>query len=90
MQERCLSGAACLKGVVFECGSLVARQLYLLVWSCNLKDIQLKSNLTDIVVDPGDHEMAHGLGRGRVDKVGAVLHGVRAAHVLKVAANSKP
>ena len=73
----------------FWCSSLVTRQLYLLIWPCNLKDIQLKSNLTDIVVDPGDHEMAHGLGRGRVDKVGAILHGVCAAHVLKVAADAK-
>ena len=82
-------GTACLEKVVF----LVARQSYdksyLLVWSCNLEDIQFKSNLTDIIVDPGDHEMAHGLGRGRIDKVGAVLHGVRAAHILKVAAHPK-
>ena len=62
----------------------------LLVWSCNLEDVQLKSNLTNIIVDPCDHEVAHGLRRCGVDKVGAVLHGVSAAHVLKVAAHSKP
>ena len=62
---------------------------YLLVWSCNLKDIQLKFDLTNIIVHPGYHEVAHGLGRGRVDEVGAVLHGVGTAHVLKVAADAK-
>ena len=55
----------------------------------DLEHVQLQLDLADVVVHPGDHQVAHGRRCGGVDPVGPVLVGVRVADVLEVTANSK-
>ena len=66
------------------------RTLSLRIRPGDLKHVQLELDLTDVVVHPGDHEVAHGGGGGGVDPVGAVLVGVTVTDVLEVAADSEP
>ena len=59
------------------------------IWTGDLEHVQLQLNLTDVVVHPGDHQVAHGGGGGRVDPVGAVLVCVAVTDVLKMTADSE-
>ena len=66
------------------------RTLSLRIRPGDLKHVQLQLDLTDVVVHPGDHEVAHRCGRGGVDPVGPVLVCVTVTDVLEVAAHSEP
>ena len=81
------------KGLAFYTDKLFnlrrCSQVTFLIGSGNFKDIQLETNLTNVVFHPVDKEAAHRHRRRRVHKVRPVLARTLRAHQLEETAYSE-
>ena len=66
---------------------LLSKHYTFFIWTSNFKDIELETNLANVVVDSVDEEAAHRHRRRRVHKVRSVLAGGLRAHELEQAAD---